>query len=84
MTTVFHAWSYGRFTEIQSNLKRKKRYRKNRCFNFLGGSFSNRDNVRAPNILKDCFPSSTDPSIFISIAPVLLNGQTKLVEFLQH
>ena len=47
-TTVFHAWAYGRFIEIQSNLKRKKLHRTNQGSNFLGGSFSNRDNVRAP------------------------------------
>ena len=29
MITVFHTWAYGRFTEIQSNLKRKKPYRTN-------------------------------------------------------
>ena len=59
----------------------------NQGFNFLGSSFSNRDNVRAlikfkedpkeekvnPNILKDDFSSSTDPSIYTSIAPVLLD-----------
>ena len=48
MTTVFHAWPYGRFIEIQSNLKRQKLHRTNQGSNFLGGSFSNRDNVRAP------------------------------------
>ena len=48
MTTVFRTWSYGRFIEIQSNLRRKKLHRKNQGSNFLGGSFSNRDNVRAP------------------------------------
>ena len=45
---VFHAWSYGRFIEIQGNLRRKKLHRTNQGCNFLGGSFSNRDNVRAP------------------------------------
>ena len=29
MTTVFHAWAYGRFIEIQSNLRRKKLHRMN-------------------------------------------------------
>ena len=48
MTTVFHVWPYGRFIEIQSNLRRKKLHRTNQGSNFLGGSFSNRDNVRAP------------------------------------
>ena len=48
MTTAFHVWPYGRFIEIQSNLRRKKLYRINQGSNFLGGSFNNRDNVRAP------------------------------------
>ena len=48
MTTVFHAWAYGRFIEIQNNLRRKKLHRTNQGSNSLGGSFSNRDNVRAP------------------------------------
>ena len=47
MTTVFHAWSYGRFIEIQGNLRRKKLYRTMQGPNFLGSSFSNRDNVTA-------------------------------------
>ena len=82
MTTVFHKWPYGRLTEIQSNLRRKRLHRTNQGSNFLGGSFSNRDNVRVPiqfrreinpSILKDDFSSRTDPSIFTSIAPVLLD-----------
>ena len=48
MTTVFHAWLYSRFIEIQSNLRRKKLHRMNPGSNFLGGSFSNMDNVRVP------------------------------------
>ena len=47
MTIVFHARLHGRFIEIQSNLWRKKLYRTNQSSNFLGGSFSNRDSVRA-------------------------------------
>ena len=48
MTAVFHTWPYGRLIEIQSNLRRKKLHRTNQGSNFLRGSFSNRDNVRAP------------------------------------
>ena len=48
MTTVFHAWLYGRFIEIHRNLKRKKLHRTNQGSNFLGGSFSNKGNVRDP------------------------------------
>ena len=47
MTKVFHAWQYGRSIEIQSNLRRKKLHRTNQGSNFLGNSFSNKDNVRA-------------------------------------
>ena len=47
MKTVFHAWLYGTFIEIQSNL-RKKLHRMNQGSNFAGGSFSNRDNAGAP------------------------------------
>ena len=48
MTTVFHTWLYGRFIGILSNLRGKKLHRTTQGSNFLGGSFSNRDNVRAP------------------------------------
>ena len=48
MTTVFHAWLYGGFIEVQSNLRSKKFHRTNKGSNFLRGSFSNRENVRAP------------------------------------
>ena len=48
MTTVFHAWSDRRLTEIQSNLRKKKLHGTDQGTNFLGGTFSNRDNVRAP------------------------------------
>ena len=49
MTTVFHARTYGRLTEIQSKLRTKKLHRMNQDSNFLGGSFSNRDNKKSPN-----------------------------------
>ena len=47
MTTVFHTWAYGRSIEIQSNIRTKKLHR-SQGSKFLGVSFSNRDNVRAP------------------------------------
>ena len=49
MTTVFHARPYGRFIEIQNNVRRKKVHRTSQDSNFLGDSFSNRDNIRVPN-----------------------------------
>ena len=82
MTTVVHAWPYGRFIETQRNLRRKKRHRMNQGSNFFGGSFSNRGNVRAPiqlrresqpSTFKDDFPLRIDPSIFTLIVPVLLD-----------
>ena len=48
MTAVFDAWPNGRFIEIQSNLMGKKLHRMNQSSNFVEGTFSNRDNVRAP------------------------------------
>ena len=47
MTTGFHVWLNGRFIEVERNPRRKKLYRINQGYNFLGGSFNNRDNVRA-------------------------------------
>ena len=82
MTSVFRIWWYGRFIEILRNLRRKKLHRTNQSSNFLGGSLSNRDNVRVPiqfrresqpYILKDDFSSRTNPSIFTSIEPLLLD-----------
>ena len=48
MTIVFHARSHGRFIDIQTNLRRNKLHRTNQGFDFLEGSFSNRDNVITP------------------------------------
>ena len=48
MTKVFHTWSNGRFIKKQSKLRRKKLYRKNQGSSFLGGSFTNKDNVTVP------------------------------------
>ena len=86
MTTVFHARPCRRAIEIQSNLRRKKLHRTNQDFDFLRGNFSNRDNVRAPiqfkekvnpSILIVDLASRTDPSIFTSVAPVLLDWSDK-------
>ena len=81
MTTIFHAWPYGRFIEIQRNLRRKKLHRTNQDYNFLGDSFSNRDNEEPqsnleeklnPSISKDDFSSRTNMIIFTSMVPMLL------------
>ena len=47
MITVFQARLHGIFTKIKSNLNRKKLHKANQGSNFFGGSFSNKDNVRA-------------------------------------
>ena len=60
---------------MQSKLRRKKLNRTNQGSNFLGGNFSNRDLEEKvnPSNSKDYFSSRTDPSIFTSIATVLLD-----------
>ena len=82
MTTVFHARLFGRFREIQNNLRRKKLNRTNQSSNSLEGSFSSRDNVttviqfrreRQTEHFENDFSSRKDPSIFTSIGPVLLD-----------
>ena len=82
MTTAFHASAYGRFTEIESNLRRKQLQRMSQSSNLLGGSFSNSNDVRAqpnleekvnPSTLKEDFFSRTDQFIFTSILSVLLD-----------
>ena len=45
MTAVFHTSLYG--IEIQSNSRRNKLHRTNQGSNFLGDSFSGRENVKA-------------------------------------
>ena len=74
--------AYTTFKEIQSNLRRKKLHRANQSSNFLRDSFNIRNNLRAPiqvrrevncSIFNDDFYSRTDPSIFTSIATVLLD-----------
>ena len=69
MTTVFHARPHGKFIETHNNLRRKKVHRANQGTDFLGGSFSNEENVvasiqfrreRQPQHLKDDFSSRTD------------------------
>ena len=47
MTTIFHAWSNGRFIDTEQR-KRKKAHRTDEDSNFFGGSLSNRDNVKVP------------------------------------
>ena len=89
MPTGFHARLYGRFIEIQSNLRRRKLHRARHQFFFNFSIFqmfwNNRDNEKAPiqfrrkrqpRHLKRWF-SWIDLSAFISIAPVLLDQSSK-------
>ena len=47
MKILFHEKPHCRLTEIKWNFRRNKLQRTNQGFNFLGGNFSKRDNVRA-------------------------------------
>ena len=58
----------------------------NQSSNFLGGSFTNKDNARAqiyfrreklPHNLKRRFSSRADPSVFTSMTPELVNWTNK-------
>ena len=44
MRTVFHAWSYGRFIEIQRKKERERNFIEQIKSDFLESSFSNRNN----------------------------------------
>ena len=48
MTRVYSARLYGRFIEMKNNFRRKILHRTNQDSNLLGGSLSNRGDVRAP------------------------------------
>ena len=67
MTTVFYSWLYGRFAEIQSNLRRKKLHRMNQGSNSFGGSFNSRDILRAPIQIIYVFVSRQTPAAANSI-----------------
>ena len=86
MTAVFDAWSYCRFIEIQSNLTRNKFHSAIKAPIFLEAVLameimqepqSNLEGKVNPNILKDEFLSTPDPSIFTSIVAVLFEWSSK-------
>ena len=86
MTVVFNAWTYSRFIEIQSNLRRKKVHRTNQgtillevllAIEIIEEPQSNLEEKIYPSILKDDFSSKADPPIFTSTAPVLLERPNK-------
>ena len=71
MTTVGHAWPYGRFIEILSNLRSKKLNTTNQSSKYLGGSFTNRDNVSAPiQFRRESQPQHLKRWIFLKNRPI--------------
>ena len=71
MTTAFHASAYGRFTEIESNLRRKQLQRMSQSSNLLGGSFSNSNDVRAQlNLEEKVNPSTLKEDFFLENRPI--------------
>ena len=86
MTTVFHVRPYGRFIEIQSKLRWKKIWIFENIWApiFLKAvsavQFRRERNL---SVWKDHFSSRTYPSIFTSIATVLLDQSNKQVEFFE-
>ena len=73
------------FIEIQKNLRRKKLYRTNQGFNFLGDSFGNRDKVRAPvQFRRESQPQHLKSWFFLKNTPIHFHinstGSTRLVK----
>ena len=79
----------------ERNLRGKKLYRTNQGSNFLGGSFSNGDNARAPiQFRRESQPQHFNTWFFLKSRPIHFhinstsvnyqNGQTKPVEFFRH
>ena len=83
MTIVFHAWLYGIFIDVQSNLRRKKLYRTNQGCNFLGSSFRNRDNVRGPiQFRREIQPQHLKRCFFLKNRPIhFLTNNTSVVDW---
>ena len=83
MTPVFHAWAYGvdlqRYiaTSEERNfieqIKAPIFFKAVLAIDMMYDSKSNLEEKVNPSILKDDFSSRTDPSLFTSIAPVLLD-----------
>ena len=81
MTTVFHAWPYGRFIDTDQPQEKETSWNELRLI-FLEALLvieifqkpqSNLEEKVNPSIIKNDFSSTTDPFIFTSIAPVLLD-----------
>ena len=82
MTTVFHAWPYGRFIGLQSNLRRKKLHKTNQGSNFLRGSFRRESQ---PQHLKRRFFLKNRPTHFhINRTIVIKPVKQKQLSFLSN
>ena len=80
MTTVFHAWTYGRFIKIQSNLRRKKLHRTNQGSSLLRSSFSNRDDVIAPiQFSREIQPQNLNRGFFLKNRPYQFHSSSTSV-----
>ena len=80
MKTVFHKWPYGRFLDIHSNLERKKFLRTNQGSNFSEGSFTNRDNVRAPiKFRRESQPQHLKRWFFLKDRPINFHINSKSI-----
>ena len=56
------------------NLRRNKLYRRSQCFNFLGGSFSDRDNAsKSPNPIWKRQPQHLKRWFFLKIRPIIFH-----------
>ena len=85
ITKVLHEKLYGRFIETNSNIKkgkqlhrkRKELHRKNQGSNFLGDSFSNRDDIRAPIQLRGVRQSQYIKTLFFSRPDPSINSSNK-------
>ena len=84
--TVFHAWSHGRLVEMQINHRRKKIHRMNQGSNFLKGSFSNRDNVRASiQFRRESQPQHLKRSVFLKSRSIIFHvNRTSVIRLVKR
>ena len=81
ITVGFLAWTYGRFLEIQSNPRRKKLHRTSQGFNFLGGSSSNKYDVKSLNpVWKRGQPQHLKKWFSLKNIPIFFHRPVKLIQ----
>ena len=83
MTTIIHAWPYGRFIEIYKATSGERNFieqikppiffETDLAIETMHEPQANLEEKLNPNILKDDFSSRTDPSTFTLVAPRLLD-----------